>query len=405
MAIYTVASSTVANSTLGRTLARAPDGRLWAVYLKSAGGYNQVFAAYSDNGGQTWTEEQVTAASGNQALPTLAVNSLGEVIVAWTGQGWGTNTTYNNIQYRKRTTSWQTQEAITDIANTQTSPSIALGSSGNVHVVWSGLGWGTNTAYYNIQYRKRTTSWQTQEAITDVANTQTDPSIALGSSGNVHVVWSGPGWGTNTGVNNIQYRKRTTSWQTQEAITDVASKQYLPSIVLDSSDNVHVAWTGRGWGTNTLRYNIQYRKRTTAWQTQEAVTDVASHQSTDGITFCGLSIALDSSDNVHLAWTGLGWGTNTAYYNIQYRKRTTSWQTQEGLTDTASDQQWPHLIWALHPTVSGTKTNVPSAGYAFTWDDTGAAATKIYLSADLAWPSGLAYQPRPTAAVGSPLIF
>jgi len=85
----------------------------------------------------------------------------------------------------------------------------------NIHVVWYGKGWGSNTGYYNIQYRKRTSSgWQTQEAVTDKSWDQLNPSIAIDSSDNIHVVWYGKGWGFYTGTYNIQYRKRTSSgWQ------------------------------------------------------------------------------------------------------------------------------------------------------------------------------------------------
>ncbi len=386
MPSYSIATSIVSNTTTGRTLARAPDGRLWTCYLKLVNSYRQVFAAYSDNGGQTWTEEQVTSVSGNQGFPTLAVNSLGEVILVWAGLGWGTNTGYENIQYRKRTSAgWQAREAVTDKANTQTCPSIALDSADNVHVVWSGYGWGTNTGYYNIQYRKRTSAgWQVQEAVTDVAVNQAlalgtyyGLVLALDSADNVHLAWTGTGWGTNTGYKNIQYRKRTTAWQTQESVTDKNADQVFPSIALDSADNVHLAWTGLGWGTNTGYKNIQYRKRTTAWQTQEAITDEDSNQ-------LNPSIALDLSDNVHVAWHGQGWGTNTTVNNIQYRKRTaTAWETQVGLTDSATAQVYPRLLWARWPVVSGAKTNVPVAGYEFTWEN--GTTHSIYLSADLSW--------------------
>jgi len=370
--------STAYNSQ--RKLARKSNGELWTVYPRSDGTRNQIYAAYSTNGGQTWTEEQVSYATGtyNQQYPSIAIDSSDNVHVVWDGQGWGTNTSYNNIQYRKRTTSWQAQEAVTDKNNYQVYPSIAIDSSDNVHVVWQGYGWGTNTGYVNIQYRKRTTSWQTQEAVTDKNNYQVYPSIAIDSSDNVHVVWQGYGWGTNTSYWNIQYRKRTTSWQTQEVVTDTNYHQYYPSIAIDSSDNVHVVWDGQGWGTNTSYNNIQYRKRTTSWQTQEAVTDKNNYQQYP-------SIAIDSSDNVHVVWQGYGWGTNTDYYNIQYRKRTTSWQTQEGLTDSATNQKYPNLIWALRPTVSGVKTNRPKTGYAFVWQN-GTALT-YYASSDLTWES------------------
>jgi len=113
------------------------------------------------------------------------------------------------------------------------------------------------------------------------------------------------------------------------------------------------------------------------------------------------SIAIDRSNNIHVVWEGKGWGSNPGNWNIQYRKRTSSgWQAQEGLTDKAVDQQFPNLIWALHPTVSGAKTNRPKTGYAFVWKD-GTTALKFYKSNDLDWDTPLPPAPD-TLYVGYP---
>ncbi|GAH69904.1 unnamed protein product, partial [marine sediment metagenome] len=249
----------------------------------------------------------------------------------------------------------------------------------------------------NIQYQKRTTTWQARESVTDSPDIQYRSSIAMDSEDNVHVVWYGKGWGDNTTIYNIQYRKRTTTWQAQEGVTDSPDIQYRPSIAIDSGDNVHVVWYGKGWGDNTTVYNIQYRKRTTTWQAQEGVTDGPDIQIYP-------AIAIDSEDNVHVAWYGLGWGENTAKYNIQYRKRTTTWQTQEGITDRAYDNKYANLIYALHPTVSEVKTNRPKAGYALVWSgqDAGGYKVEFFKSTDLEWEE--AAPPPPAAGIAGASI-
>ena len=66
MTIYTVASinSTPAFAAEGggRDIVVSRDGRLWVAYSKKPAGLNnmQVHVAYSDDDGQTWTEERVT---------------------------------------------------------------------------------------------------------------------------------------------------------------------------------------------------------------------------------------------------------------------------------------------------------------------------------------------------------
>jgi len=381
MPSYTVKAGALDLSTaysFQRKLARTSDGTLWCVYHRSDGTYNQIYASYSTDGGETWTEEQVTNATDHQYYPSVAIDSQNTIHVVWHGLGWGTNSTYGNIQYRKRTSSgWQPIEAVTDKNADQYVPSIAIDSNDNIHVVWRGLGWGTNTDYWNIQYRKRTSSgWQPIEAVTDKNADQYDSSIAIDSNDNIHVVWRGLGWGTNTDYWNIQYRKRTSSgWQSQEAVTDIVGRQRYISFAIDDSDNIHVVWPGKGWGTNTDYWNIQYRKRTSSgWQPIEAVTDKNADQ-TDSV------IVIDKGDNIHVVWRGLGWGTSTGYYNIQYRKRTSSgWEAQEGLTDTANNHYFPNSIWAFHPTIFEQKTNRPRTGYAFVWVD--GTTIKFYRSSD-----------------------
>ncbi|MCP8304884.1 MAG: hypothetical protein H3Z50_05395 [archaeon] len=340
---YTVKTRTSLDSTsmtTQRALVRSSNGTLHCVYSK----YDilqasiQVYYAYSEDGGVTWNEELV-------ADPNTV------------NQFW---------------------------------PCIAIDSNDDVHVVWAGFGWGVNFDFTNIQYRMRTPSggWQAQEGVTDVDADQAMPSIAIDSNDNVHIAWSGYGWGINTDYKNIQYRMRTSDgWQVQEGVTDNdTSDQFYPCIAIDSNDNVHVVWDGWGWGTYPDGVsNIHYRMRASSgWQAQEEVTDKDVDQDS-------ASIAIDSKDNVHVVWHGLGWGTNPNVANIQYRMRTPSggWQAREGLTDLpfAYGQNFPILIWSMHPTSSTVRTNVPESGYALVYsgqDEGGWKVVYLY-SSDLKW--------------------
>ncbi|MDD5477349.1 MAG: hypothetical protein PHG87_03995 [Candidatus Omnitrophica bacterium] len=379
-------TATTANASQ-RKLARATNGDLYAVYARLDGANQQIYYAKSTDNGATWIEQGKAHAdvAAEQKEPAIAIDSSDNLYIAWAGKGWGTNTANFNIKYRKynkATALWDTQESVTDAAYDQFAPALALDSSNNIHVAWYGKGWGTNTANNNIQYRKRTTSWQTQESVTDAAYDQFAPALALDSSNNIHVAWYGKGWGTNTANNNIQYRKKTASWQKQESVTDAAYDQLSPSLALDSADYVYAVWAGKGWGTNTTIDNIEYSKRATLstdWAAnRESVTDSASAQLSP-------SLALDSADYVYAVWAGKGWGTNTANNNIQYRKRTTAWQGQSGITDLASDQTNPTLFWHPQPTIfTSVKTNIITSGHSFIW--TTGSGVKFYASDGIIFP-------------------
>lgn len=376
-----------------RHLARKNNGDLWSVYFRVIDGATQIFASYSTDGGENWIEEQISFGAGSQRNTSIAVDSKDNIHVVWQGKGWGSNPSYYNIQYRKRTTSWQTQEAVTDKSSDQVNPGIAIDAEDNVHVVWQGKGWGSNPGFFNIRYRKRIDSWQLQEAITDKDQNQRSPSIAVDGIGNVHVVWSGIGWGANPTIDNIQYRKRTSSWQAQEHVSDRTDFQWGPCVAVDTNNNVHVAWYGDGWAPYVGRHQIRYRQRTTSsWQVHEALTEINMDQNSP-------SIALDKDGNVYVAWFGKGWGTYPYKYNIQLRKRTNSWQVQENLTDRNYDQRWASLIWAMHPIA----TNIPASGYALIWagrDDSG-YELEFRNSADLSWDGSVVPPSTCTLTIGT----
>ena len=331
------------------SLVRRANNELWQVYHRNNGGAYQIYAAYSSDEGKNWTEEQITFQTGNnnQYNPAIAIDHSDNIHLVWRGQGWEGNPDYYNIQYRRKTADgWKEQEAVTYINYDQYYPSMVVDDSNNVYIVWSGNGWGQNLDYQNIQYRKRTADgWLEQEAITDKNKGQEFPAIAVDNSDNIHIVWRGQGWGGNPDYYNIQYRQKTEDgWQEQEAITNTnRHDQYSPSIVVDNDNNVHIVWNGSGWGENINNKNInvnniQYRKKTADdWLEQESVTDKGVHQYYP-------FIAIDNSDNIHIVWQGLGWGENPDYYNIQYRKKTNNaWQSPINITDKPFRQNFPSL--------------------------------------------------------------
>ena len=211
MANYIVANLTstpaLSSEGGGRDIAIDRDGKLWVVYSKKPAGvnYHQIFAAWSTDNGQTWTEEQVTAVNNkHHFFPALAIDAFDNLHIVYTSTGrapfpfrWG-------VFYKRRGLGgWEAEEtvALLDVNNPgQDYPTIAIGVADTIHVVWAGLGWGTHPTIKNIQYRAKIGgTWGTVEQVTDMAGIQDCPSMAIDSYGGVHVAWNGLGWGINTG--------------------------------------------------------------------------------------------------------------------------------------------------------------------------------------------------------------
>jgi len=110
------------------------------------------------------------------------------------------NASVQNILYRKRESGvWQTDELVTDMpddsSKDQRDPEIAIDSSGNLHVAWKGYGWAGSPSSHNALYRKKTgVSWGATVNLTEGSNLPgTTPPIrvTLDKDDDVYVLWQG----------------------------------------------------------------------------------------------------------------------------------------------------------------------------------------------------------------------
>jgi hypothetical protein len=372
MTIYTVASinSTPALSTEGggRDIAVASDGRLWVAYSKKPAGINymQIHVAYSDDEGQTWTEERVTFSYDNKHhfFPALAIDSFDNLHLVYTSTGRAPYATRWGVFYKERTIGgWQAEEtvALLDVANPgQDYPTIAIGVADVPHVVWAGLGWGANPAVKNIQYRAKIGgSWGTVEQVTDMASPQDTPSTAVDSYGTIHVSWTGRGWGINTGNSQVCYGHGPAAWIT-ENVSDHPHSHYHSRIALDSGDDPHIAYYDAGDDA------IYYNKRTgVIWGTPEQVSHVGA-----SLGWGYPSIALDRNDRIHVVWPGYGQGLSEGWTNYWYRKKQGTWLEPMYITNQEENDLWgASLLWARYPEIGGVKTNVLPDRQKVVWED------------------------------------
>ncbi len=345
-----------------RRMAKESGGRLWSIYRDRDNGTYDIKVAYSDDGGATWTDETVDSGLTASAQCALAIDSNDTIHALWcdrqlvpTWEVW--------LWYRTRTSAgvWSGVTVVyNDALNFSASvePDIAIDGDDNVHVAWVEL-----IGNRFIKYRKRTigVGWG---AIEDAATNGIDdhietPSIAIDSTNYPHIAYH-----KDTPLNrfNIFYVFRTVAgWQPEENVTNGvggADDNEYPQIALDNSDNVHVAWMGYNRGVNVGSAQIVYRKRTVGvgWGVEELLTDIAATQG------YGLSISLNTNDMIHVVWSGIGWGVNVGEYAIQHRQSSAVgvWSTQDDLVNEAKYNYLATSLWARYPS-----NNILSDGYMF----------------------------------------
>ncbi len=194
-------------------------------------------------------------------------------------------------------------------------PSIAVDSNDDLHVVWHGN--DPSNLFTTVKYSKFTTSWSAFEyvgAITEIA--QYAPVIAIDSNDDIHVAWYGKD-ATHTS-DQVKYSKFTTSWSAWVNIQPISGyTNYFCTIAVDSNDDVHIAWYGKD-ASNPTYYQIKYSKFTTSWSSWINISVVS------GSSQYRPSITIDSNDDLHVVWHGAD-ATTGGFYAVKYSKFTTSW--------------------------------------------------------------------------------
>ena len=332
------------------------NGNIYTVYTYN----NQVYCRKSSDDGTTWADLGLPIISGyGQYYPSIVIDSLNNLHVVW--QGIDISNTAYQIKYSKfNGTTWSSWVNIQTISGYhQQNPSIAIDSLNNLHVVWQGL--DSSNATNQIKYSKFNgttwSSWITIQTITSY--NQSGSSIAIDSLNNLHVVWHGSD-SSNTTAYQIKYSKfNGTTWSSWINIQPISGyNQYSPSIAIDSLNNIHVVWYGID-SSNTYQ-QIKYSKfNGTTWSSWINIQLISSyHQYVPSIT-------IDSLDNLHVVWHGYDI-SNTSYNQIKYSKfNGTTWSSWINYTTGTANHQYnpstcknyknftePIIIWQAQQTLS-----------------------------------------------------
>ena len=251
-------------------------------------------------------------------------------------------------------------------------PSIAVDGSDNLHVVWDGEGTGFTTDN-QIWYNKYDGSWAGPVRISDYAGmdnyTQGQPAVAIDSHDYIHVAWYGMATGF-TFDNQIWYNKYDGSWAGPVRISDYAGMtgepQDAPSIAVDSNDYIHVAWEGGAFGL--INSQIWYNKYDGSWAGTVRISD---YDGMDSYSQDNPSITVDATDGVHVAWFGKATGytaTNVLWYN----KYVAAWAGPE-VIQTPGEMSSPNLRGSRYPSSNIPSISVDyvftEAGVNIYWDE------------------------------------
>jgi hypothetical protein len=276
-----------------------------------------------------------TESTGNSNCPSLAIDGLGNIHVAWhdatDDDGQGDSDIYYKF-WNATSGAWNTTAYVsTESTGDSNIPSLAVDSSGNVHIAWEDFtnhdGEGDWDIYYKF-WNATSGAWNTTAYVsTESTLGSKDPSLAVDSFGNVHIAWDDNTNDDGQGDLDIYYKfwnATSGAWQTREYVsTESTGSAVQPSLAVDGLGNIHVAWEDNtdddGQGDTDIYYKF-WNATSGAWLTREYV----STEST-GASYVP-SLAVDGLGNIDVAWSDATDDDGETDYDIYFKRRNCIWE-------------------------------------------------------------------------------
>ncbi|MCX6356156.1 MAG: hypothetical protein NTZ78_14830 [Candidatus Aureabacteria bacterium] len=367
----------------GRALTRDANGRLWCAYLNyQTLGLGQIRVAYSDDNGSHWTANWLTGPNGplynawppqgTQENPVLVVDGEGLTHIIWSSYTSTTDTggVHHALHWPGPWDSnWFLQREVADYAVDPlyggSTPAAALDSQGRIHVVWSQKVGDASTkknVYYAIYSGGKNGSWSDPQRLKPANDRdQLSPSIAIDPSDNVFVAY----YRVLDDVGEIKLLSGA-NLGTIGSVSDSAYSQKSPCLACDLDGNLHIVWRGDSDGSG-LSYNLYYRRRGAdgQWYDVEQVNNATSSYHSSP------SIATDMNGKVYIISEAYMASEND-FGVVRYSKfiNDSSWNDAHALAMmggnwATKETRMLHAVW---PMVNGLPLNIPKAMYAYYFD-------------------------------------
>ncbi len=321
----------------------------WADSNLDGSGFGVYFQRYNAAGVAQGAETRANTTTLNaQQFPTVDMDLAGNFVIAWSGNGSGDTAGVFAQRFNAAGVAQGAEFRVnTTTTNTQQQPSVALDSLGNFVIVWSGEGTGDTAGVFGQRYTAAGATIGGEFRInTTTTGTQSFAAVDMNPKGDFVVVWSGEGTGDTAGVFGQRYNTTGTAVGTEFRInTTTTNTQQYGRVAMNSAGGFVVTWSGEGTGDTTgvfaRRYNsagtaldaTEFRVNTTVTNTQQYST-----------------VASDSSGNFLVTWTdSASDGSTNGVYAQRYSAAGVAQDVEFRVAGTtANNQQFSSAIIGDH---------------------------------------------------------
>ena len=310
-------------------------GQGGSVAMDSQGNYVVVWSSAAQDGSGTGIYGQLYSASGtplgsefpintttanDQSNPSASMNASGAFVVTWTStnqDGSGTGV-YAQLYSADGVAQGSEFKVNTTTSGNQYNSTVAMNSTGNFVIAWQSASQdGSGSGIYAQRYNSTGVAQGSEFRVnTTTANDQTNPSVAINSTGTFVVAWQSASQdGSGNGIYAQRYNSSGVVQGSEFRVnTTTANDQTLPHAAIDTTGNFVVAWQsnlqdGGGYGIFAQRYNSAGTAQGSEFRVNATTTGDQSNSSI-AMTTTGFAILWQSA-----AQDGSGLGIYGQQYN------------------------------------------------------------------------------------------
>jgi hypothetical protein len=336
-----------AGTSLSPALATDVTGTLHAVWYDNSSGNLDILYASKGPEQEDWSAPvNISSTLGSSYWPAIAVDGQGNVHVAWEDGSTG-----RDILYALKPaggTDWTEPANISRSAGNARFVALAADATGNVHAVWNDDTPGNDEVYYTMRPQGGTT-WTAPAVVASTPGTSWAPTIAVNGSNAVHVAWHdftpGP-----TEIYYVTKPNPTAPWSSPVNVSLTTGASYFPALTVDSSGTVHMVWMDAIFADYEVPFEVLYARKPPGGEWTPYVNLSQGTGSAEMPT-----LAVGPKDALHVAWD------TSADPRLLYVRRPApemGWTAPVTVTSISPGAQYPapfitvgltetvHLLWS-----------------------------------------------------------
>jgi len=267
------------------------------------------------------------------------VDSAGNVNIVWLEY---TPDPFNTEIYILRSTdngvNWGEKSSVSQTSDISLNPDVAVDVSRNISVVWQE--WIPDTTQYDIYFRRSITggaNWGPSINISNTAWESSNPSIAIDSSGKIYIAWLEriyKGGIDKYEIHSSYSSDSGTTWSSSVIISEIFCES-PPKLAVSNLGILAIVWRSGGCSDKGEIYFSLSANQGSLWTTPVNISKTSTESTLPDITF-------DYAGNIYIAWKD-EISKNAEILAVKSPDYGTTWTTPFNISNTTGYSRSPSM--------------------------------------------------------------